>query len=163
MHHQQSLKSKTTKSSVIESQSCTSNQVKLFFEPCIAFFVQIWSLCLQSYTKQASQLAVDGLVHQLSILLSSVTMPDRKISTAGVSNTRADCSPPHAFVWPANISKTDKIRNFDEIQLILRGSLLNCIPPKLFLINCGPRSNFSFEQGPQIYLSLRSPNIWGSS
>jgi hypothetical protein len=48
---QHSMKSKT-KISVIRSQSCTSNQVKLFFEPCSAFFVQIWSLCLQSMWHQ---------------------------------------------------------------------------------------------------------------
>ncbi len=72
MHPQQSLKSKT-KSSVIGSQSCTSSQVKLFFEPCIAFLYKFgpfaYNLC---GTKQASQLVVDGPVHQLSILLSSV-------------------------------------------------------------------------------------------
>jgi hypothetical protein len=73
-----SQKSKLTKTncSVIRSHRSTSNQVNLFFEPFIAFSVQIWSLLLKIYvtplksmrdTKEASGLAVVGPVHQLSL------------------------------------------------------------------------------------------------
>ncbi len=64
MHPQQSLISKT-KSSVIGSQSCTSNQVKLFFEPCISFFVHIWSLCLQSMWHQIGISTCRGSAHYI--------------------------------------------------------------------------------------------------
>ncbi len=50
--HPNSHWNQKTKSSVIRSQRCTSNQVKLFFEPCIAFFVHIWFLCFQSMWHQ---------------------------------------------------------------------------------------------------------------
>jgi hypothetical protein len=67
---QKSLKSKT-KSSVIESQSCTSNQVTLFFEPCIAFLVQIWSLCLRSMWLQIGISTCRGWVGPYYIILLS--------------------------------------------------------------------------------------------
>ncbi len=68
---------------------------------------------------------------------------------------RAVCGPPVAFARPANMSKTDKIQNFDQIWPILRAFLINCGPQKIFSIKLWPTEHFSLECGPLIHLSLK--------
>ncbi len=111
MHPQQSMKSKT-KISVIGSQSCTSNQVKLFLEPYIAFFIQIWFLCLQSVWHQIGISTWHGWAGSSALYIIKLCASNVNLNTTNFKKVWNPCSHFKLKVESLNLCHHQFVRPF---------------------------------------------------